>query len=152
MQPALVHSTSMQRRQAPEKFRRPLEYLAVWQLLCFLLLLCLVWAFEILDIPSRIFGGAEHEPDYVRMCLLTAGILVVALVTVGQTYLQQRQMLRGLIVICSYCHKVRIDELTWQQIEIFVAEHSHADFSHGICPECHKKALFDAESDTLTTI
>ncbi len=142
----------MQPLPSPEKFRRPLENLAVWQLLCFLLLICLVWVFELLDLPSKVFGGAEKPPDIARTCLLTAGIIIVGLVTVGQTYLQQKRMLRGLIVICSYCHKVRIDEKTWQQIELFVAEHSNADFSHSICPRCHQQALLDTESDTVTAI
>jgi hypothetical protein len=136
----------------PDKLRRPLENLAVWQLACFFMLVCLVWAFELLDIPQKIFGVPERPIDITRLCLLTAGIVLVALITVGQTYLQQKRMLRGIIVICSYCHKVRIDEVTWQQIEIYVAERSRAEFSHGICPTCHRKAVQDAESDTLTTI
>ena len=102
----------MRHSETPDTFRRPLEYLAIWQLLCFLLLICLVWAFELLDVPYLIFGGAHRAVDVVRLCLLTAGILVVALITVGQTYLQQQRMLNGIIVICSYCHKVRIDEAT----------------------------------------
>ena len=142
----------MQESPPPEKLRRPLENLAVWQLLCFLLLICLVWAFEILSLESKIFGGEERPVDYVHTCLLTSGILVVALVTVGQTYLQQKRILSGIVVICSYCHKVRIDELTWQQIEVFVSQHSRADFSHSICPKCHHKALLDTESDTITSI
>lgn len=142
----------MQKSLIPERLRRPLENLAVWQLLCFLLLICFVWAFEILNLQAKIFGDEERPVDFIRTCLLTSGILVVALVTVGQTYLQQKRMLRGIIVICSYCHKVRIDEETWQQIEAFVSERSRAEFSHGICPDCHQKAILDAESDTITTI
>jgi hypothetical protein len=142
----------MHRSTTPDRLRRPLENLAVWQLLCFLLLICLVWAFELLNLQAKIFGGEEKPVDYVHTCLVTSGILVVALVTVGQTYLQQRRMLNGIVVICSYCHKVRIDEETWQQIEAFVSQHSRADFSHSICPGCHHKALLDSEADTVTTI
>ena len=44
--------------------------------------------------------------------------------------------LTGLLPICSYCKKVRDFEDSWQQLETYVANHSHAQFSYGICPEC----------------
>ncbi len=46
------------------------------------------------------------------------------------------QALRGIIPICAHCKKVRTEGDTWQQIEKYVHEHSDADFSHGICPDC----------------
>lgn len=47
--------------------------------------------------------------------------------------------LSGLIPICCHCKKIRNDEGYWQQVEIYVHERTHADFSHGICPECFEK-------------
>ncbi len=47
--------------------------------------------------------------------------------------------LRGLIPICATCKKIRSDQGYWQQIEQYLAEHSEADFTHGICPECLKQ-------------
>ena len=44
--------------------------------------------------------------------------------------------LQGLLPICSSCKKVRDDDGYWQQIELYVSDHSDATFSHGICPEC----------------
>lgn len=44
--------------------------------------------------------------------------------------------LSGLIPICSYCKKIRNDDGFWQQVEVFVAEHSGVAFSHGLCPDC----------------
>jgi len=46
--------------------------------------------------------------------------------------------LQGLLPICSYCKKIRDDQNYWQQVEVYVAEHSGAQFSHGICPECYQ--------------
>ncbi len=48
-------------------------------------------------------------------------------------------VLTGLIPICAWCKKIRDDKGYWQQIETYVHEHSHADFSHGICPDCREK-------------
>jgi sigma-B regulation protein RsbU (phosphoserine phosphatase) len=53
--------------------------------------------------------------------------------------LGQVKNLKGLLPICMFCKKIRNDENYWQQIEDYVARHSEADFSHGICPECLEK-------------
>jgi len=55
--------------------------------------------------------------------------------------------LRGIIPICASCKKVRDDKGYWNQIESYIREHSEADFSHGICPECAKKLYPDLEFD-----
>ncbi|MFA5042471.1 MAG: response regulator transcription factor [Kiritimatiellia bacterium] len=56
-----------------------------------------------------------------------------------QTALAQIKTLRGLLPICMYCKKIRDDKQYWQQVEGYIAEHSEAQFSHGICPDCYKK-------------
>jgi PAS domain S-box-containing protein len=52
--------------------------------------------------------------------------------------------LQGILPICASCKKVRDDKGNWKQIESYISEHSEAEFSHGYCPECGKKALEDA--------
>lgn len=47
--------------------------------------------------------------------------------------------LRGIVPICSHCLKVRTEVGDWQQLEEYVCEHSDADFSHGICPDCMRE-------------
>jgi DNA-binding NarL/FixJ family response regulator len=47
--------------------------------------------------------------------------------------------LRGIIPICAACKHVRDDTGAWQQVELYVREHSAADFSHGICPACAER-------------
>ncbi|MCE5248668.1 hypothetical protein LLG96_00460 [bacterium] len=49
------------------------------------------------------------------------------------------KVLSGLIPICASCKKIRDDKGYWTQIESYIRDHSEADFSHGICPECRKK-------------
>ncbi len=49
------------------------------------------------------------------------------------------KVLRGLIPICSSCKKIRDVQGFWNQIESYIRDHSEAEFSHGICPECIKK-------------
>jgi hypothetical protein len=53
--------------------------------------------------------------------------------------LSQIKTLSGLIPICASCKKIRDDKGYWNQLETFIQEHSEAEFSHGICPDCMKK-------------
>ncbi len=53
--------------------------------------------------------------------------------------LKNIKTLHGLIPICVWCKKIRDDKGYWKQIEVYVREHSEADFSHGISPDCEKK-------------
>ncbi len=48
----------------------------------------------------------------------------------------EMKILRGLIPICSGCKSVRKDKDTWEAIELYLAKHSSALFSHGLCPKC----------------
>ena len=44
--------------------------------------------------------------------------------------------LSGLLPICMYCKKIRNDAGYWDRIEMYISEHSQAEFSHGMCPDC----------------
>lgn len=50
--------------------------------------------------------------------------------------LSQVKALKGLLPICAYCMKVRDDQNYWSRVETYIAAHSNARFSHGICPTC----------------
>jgi hypothetical protein len=49
------------------------------------------------------------------------------------------KQLRGLLPICSYCKKIRVDEGYWMQLEMYLRDHADLEFSHGLCPDCLKK-------------
>ena len=65
-----------------------------------------------------------------------------------QAALSNVKQLRGLLPICSYCKRIRGDDSYWQQVEGYIAAHSNAQFSHGICPTCY--AAISAELDEMT--
>ncbi|MDH3355779.1 MAG: response regulator [Chromatiales bacterium] len=63
------------------------------------------------------------------------------------------KLLSGLLPICASCKKIRNDKGYWTQIELYIKEHSEAEFSHGICPVCVKKLyplLSDEDGNILT--
>ena len=53
--------------------------------------------------------------------------------------------LKGLLPICANCKKIRDDKDRWEQIEFYIREHSEAEFTHSICPECAKKLYPDLD-------
>jgi len=56
-----------------------------------------------------------------------------------QKAFDQIKTLRGIIPICAKCKKIRDDQGYWNQVETYVHDHTEAEFSHGICPDCMKK-------------
>jgi DNA-binding response OmpR family regulator len=63
--------------------------------------------------------------------------LIVAL----EQSLEEIKRLSGLLPICAKCKRIRDKQDQWHQIEDYISEHSEADFSHGLCPEC-ARALY----------
>jgi len=53
--------------------------------------------------------------------------------------LSEVKKLSGMLPICASCKKIRDDKGYWNQIESYIGDHSEAEFSHGICPDCAKK-------------
>ncbi len=53
--------------------------------------------------------------------------------------LHEIKILRGFLPICASCKKIKNDAGYWTQLEEYISNHSEAEFSHGICPECAVK-------------
>ncbi|HEY6010307.1 MAG TPA: HAMP domain-containing protein [Nitrospirota bacterium] len=56
-----------------------------------------------------------------------------------KTALTKVKTLSGLLPICASCKKVRDDKGYWNQIDAYISEHSDAEISHSLCPECAQK-------------
>lgn len=52
--------------------------------------------------------------------------------------IEKVKILSGMLPICSYCKKIRDDKGYWEQVEVYIQNHSDAEFSHALCPECAK--------------
>ena len=56
-----------------------------------------------------------------------------------QNAMAKVKILSGMLPICAWCKNIRDDKGYWSQIETYIRDHSEADFSHSICPDCAKK-------------
>ncbi len=65
------------------------------------------------------------------------------LITELRGALSTARTLRGLLPICSRCKKIRDDQGYWKRLEVYIREHSDAEFTHGLCPECGKQLYPD---------
>jgi len=61
--------------------------------------------------------------------------------------LERVKTLSGLLPICARCKKIRDDKGYWNHLEAYLHDHSNAQFTHSICPECAKKLYGDADED-----
>ena len=88
----------------------------------------------------------------VAVALVGLMVLAVPLLRVRQLRARTRELdarveeavrelkiLTGLIPICAWCKKIRDDGNNWDRLEAYISKHTHATFTHGICPECDKK-------------
>jgi hypothetical protein len=53
-----------------------------------------------------------------------------------ESTLAEIRVLKGLLPICAACKKIRTEHGDWTQMEVYIEKHSHASFSHGLCPKC----------------
>jgi hypothetical protein len=139
-----------------------------------MLLLSVLWEFWIENLATRhLFEGMKAENlaeriEYVVTVMIFCSISLIypftqavrqevsresheqereRLISELQASIAEIRTLRGIIPICSYCRRIRTDTDVWTQLESYVREHSHAQFSHGICPQCMKAQVRALEEE-----
>lgn len=72
------------------------------------------------------------------------------MLTEREKALEEVRVLRGFLPICAACKRIRDYQGSWTLLEKYLSEHSEAEFSHGLCPDCTKQLfpdLFDKSND-----
>ncbi len=89
------------------------------------------------DVNGNLIGIVESFQDITDR--IKAENAKVELIDDLQEALDRVNLLSGMLPICASCKKIRDDKGYWNQIETYIRDHSEAEFSHGICPECAQK-------------
>lgn len=124
----------------------PFAYIAFWQFLTFIMLLLMIWLNEFRDMQSFFFKTKTEGVNIFRGCILTAGVFLTAVVAIGNTYIQQKRVLRALISVCAKCHRVQIRKNVWSRMEDYISDQSLLTFTHGLCPICMAEMMQEIEA------
>jgi signal transduction histidine kinase len=89
------------------------------------------------DGEGRVIAGIEVVRDVTERKLLEAER--EKLITDLREAMAKIRTLKGLIPVCAWCRKARDDKGYWEELEHYIRDHTDADFTHGICPECLEK-------------
>jgi hypothetical protein len=95
-----------------------------------------VYSFLIVPLPQVAYANFYGTDTTARKA---AEIERERLIEELQDALAKVKTLSGLVPICSWCKKIRDDQGFWNQVEVFLQNHSDAVFTHGVCPDCLKK-------------
>ena len=120
------------------------------QFLVLLVFLVLTLCNEVLDVPHLLMGDEPTSIDQrsgevlVEICIFVIVILLEILVM--RKLLGRIKILEGFLPVCANCKKIR-QENNWHQMEAYITEHSLAQFSHSICPDCRKELYPDLDSE-----
>jgi hypothetical protein len=88
-------------------------------------------------VSVNILGGlTARQIHYWKRQQFVAMLRQTELRTSLEQALAEIKTLRGILPICSHCKRVRDDGGYWQQVEVYVRDHTYAEFSHSICPTC----------------
>ena len=130
---------------------KTLRIITISQLTIFLLLLCLTLGNEIIDIPHYVFHDAptlySQRTGEIIIELSIFSIVMVFEAALLKNLYKRIRLLEGFIPICANCKKIKSAEDQWEQIEKYITQHSLAQFSHGICPDCARQLYPDLYDD-----
>ena len=108
------------------------------------IVMCLGRAYFVTIWPAPWTIGETAINTGIRMGVLTTfAFLVHRTAEQSNSLRKEVQILEGLLPVCSFCKRIRTSNNEWQQIEEYVSNHSHAEFTHGLCPECTKEHYGD---------
>jgi len=89
----------------------------------------------ILDRGAPFFGESGEFQGYIGSCIDITGRMD-AQRALDEARDRELANLRGLLPICMQCKKIQRAEGDWVQLEQYIRDHSRAEFSHGLCPDC----------------
>lgn len=104
------------------------------------------WALPVAGVTATILvplGALLSPPGGVDWIVWTNRLLSIVTIwlTVAVSFFQHRlaaeiKSLHGLLPICASCKKIRDEQDQWHSLEMFIRDHSDAQFTHGLCPIC----------------
>ena len=117
---------------------RTTQRILVYQVLGFACVLIVIWFDELFDFPHHVFGLEKTPVNWPESLIESVLVLALGLYTSWLTarFLKRIKHLEGFLPVCSFCKRIRVADDDWVPIDQYVHEHSEAELSHSLCPEC----------------
>ena len=135
--------------------KKRIYYLILLELLI-VLILTTAWEFWLEDFTFGVINVDHAEEDLTERLeyIITSSVFVCIALIIPlwiivrdfsrlekttqrlQGALDNIKTLEGLLPMCANCKNIRDDDGYWQQVEVYIRQHSKAEFSHSICPKC----------------
>ena len=112
----------------------------VYEAVGFLAIIILSWMDELIGLPSLLFGGAPHHPDFRESAMETMVVLIAAtpILLLTRRLVSRLFYLETFLKICAWCKRVDAGG-RWVPMDMYLAAGFGQRTTHGMCPECYAK-------------
>lgn len=91
---------------------------------------------------AKWFLFPPQESSLLRFALfLCLGLLICWLGQKLHASDRKLRLLSGMLPICAWCKRVRDEKDQWHQLKAYIHDHSEADFTHSLCPDCARELV-----------
>ncbi len=82
---------------------------------------------------------ASELVDFALFTTSVAGLLTLHHLALRRAE-AELALLRSMLSICAWCRRIRDDHVGWVELEQYLGAHTSTRLTHGICPECSRRA------------
>jgi len=110
--------------------------LIMYEWIGFGVIILLIWASEVFDIPHMV-GGQATPINWLEASIDSSFVLALGSFVIFESRqcLKRIKHLEGFLRVCTFCKRIRVGN-EWIPIEQYIQAHSETEFSHGLCSQC----------------
>ena len=129
------------REKATQAIKRACKDLALIIVILSLILASTIHAVEIFAKWHQKEGVAVIDGIVIMLAILACAFAIFGLRRWRelQEALANLKIFRGLLPLCASCKKIRDDKGYWNPLEAYLLNHSNAEITNSICPDCMKQ-------------
>jgi hypothetical protein len=115
-----------------------------YTILCFGIIIFLLWADEIFDVPHTVFGARATPINWTESTFESVLVFLLCslVIVVSRNLLTRIKYLEGFLPVCSACKRIKVDH-EWVPFDKYLSNHLEAEITRSLCPECADKQGHD---------